>query len=92
MFDRALFFFGYCAKPMIESASNQCLISSVESGIGIAILPEGLVWEYLKNGTMKEISVSDANFSRTHYLLIHKNKRLNPFGKQAYDWAFKVKE
>ena len=90
MFDRALSFIGYSAKPMIESSSNQCLISSVESGLGIAILPEGLVCEYLKSGAMKEISVSDANFSRTHYLLIHKNKRLNPIGKQAYDCVLKV--
>lgn len=90
MFERALSFFGYSAKPMIESASNQCLISSVESCLGVAILPEGLVWEHLKNGTMKEIAVPDANFSRTHYLLIHKNKRLNPIGKQAYDFVLKV--
>lgn len=92
MFEKALSFYGLSAKPMIESASNQCLICAAESGIGIAILPEGLVSERVRAGAMKQITVEKVDFSRTHYLLIHKNKRLNPIGKQAYDWAFKVKE
>lgn len=73
------------AKPMIESISNQCLISAAEENLGIAILPEGLVSELLSLGRLKQISITDADFSRTHYLLIHKNKRLNPIQKQAYE-------
>ena len=90
MFDRALAFFGLSAAPMIESASNQCLISSAQAGLGIAILPEGLVCDSITNGTIKQLEVHDVNFCRSHYLLIHKNKRLNPIGKQAYDLVMKI--
>lgn len=90
MFERALAFFDLSASPMIESASNQCLISSAEAGLGIAILPDGLVCDSIIDGTIKQLEVDDVNFSRSHYLLIHKNKKLNPIGKQAYDLILKI--
>lgn len=92
MFEKALSFFGLSAIPTVESASNQCLISAAEAGLGIAILPEGLVSEFLRTDSLKQIGVSDVELSRTHYLLIHKNKRLNPIGKQAYDLVLKRSE
>lgn len=85
MFERAVLASHHTVKATIESASNQCLISSAEAGLGISILPEGLVSESLKIGMLKQISVTDTDFSRTHYLLIHKNKKLNPIQKQAYE-------
>jgi len=69
---------------MVESVSNQCLISSAISGVGITILPEGLVHDLVEEGALKIVHVENADFSRKHYLLIHKNKKLNPIQKQAY--------
>ena len=71
-------------KPMVESVSNQCLISAAIGGLGVSILPEGLISDVVRDGTLKVINVANTNFSRTHYLLIHKNKKLNSIQMQAY--------
>ena len=69
---------------MVESVSNQCLISAAIGGLGVSILPEGLVSDAVKDGLLKVINVKDTDFSRTYYLLIHKNKKLNPIQTRAY--------
>lgn len=84
LFDTALASAHLTVKPMIESVSNQCLISAATNGLGVAILPEGLVSDAVKAGALKVINVANTDFSRTHYLLIHKNKKLNHIQMQAY--------
>ena len=84
LFDNALASAHLTMKPMVESVSNQCLISAAISGLGVAILPEGLVSDAVKAGALKVIDTANTDFSRTHYLLIHKNKKLNPIQMQAY--------
>lgn len=84
LFDNTLFLAHLTEKPMVESASNQCLISSAISGLGVTILPEGLVNDVVEERTLKIVNIEDADFSRKHYLLIHKNKKLNPIQRQVY--------
>lgn len=84
LFDTALASAHLTAKPMVESVSNQCLISAAIGGLGVAILPEGLVSDVVRDGTLKGINVANTDFSRTHYLLIHKNKKLNQIQMRTY--------
>lgn len=84
LFDRSAAALHCSVTPMIESISNQCLITSAMAGLGIAVLPEGLVSERICAGAVKQITVTDTDFSRIHYLLTHKNKKLNPIQKEAY--------
>jgi DNA-binding transcriptional LysR family regulator len=84
LFDTALASAHLTVKPMVESVSNQCLISAAIGGLGVAILPEGLVSDVVRDGTLKVINVANTDFSRTHYLLIHKNKKLNQIQMRTY--------
>ena len=64
-------------KPFVESVSNQALISFAEQGHGIAVLPEGIVKEGVSSGALCTLEITDADMSRTHYVIMHKNKYLS---------------
>ena len=90
LFDNALASTHLTMKPTVESVSNQCLISAAIGGLGVSILPEGLVSDAVKDGTLKVINVENTDFSRTHYLLMHKNKKLNPIQMRAYQMLMRI--
>lgn len=71
----AVFEKGGCkADPVIESASDLCLLELARSGYGITVLPRKLIQKDLMNGTLREITVQDADFSR-HYYLVYPRKK-----------------
>jgi len=76
---------GENVKPIMESASNQVLISSAEAGLGITILPNYLVKDAISNGCLHEVRISDCKMTRDHFLICHKNKKFNEYQKKAYD-------
>lgn len=62
-----------------ESTSTTALINAAEKGIGIAVLPYELVKEKISLGSLKEIIINDADFTRKLAVVYHKNKLLtNP--------------
>ncbi len=69
--------------PMIESSSNQAIISCAASGIGIAVLPQKLVDSYIAKNILKAIKIIDCDFEREYKIVYHKNKRLNDLQQQA---------
>lgn len=69
----------------MESVSNEALIAFAAAGHGIAVLPEGIVGEAISQGILKSLTIADASMTRTHYLLIHKNKRFNTLCQAAFD-------
>lgn len=73
------------AKPFVESVSNEALISFAEEGHGVAILPEGTVSGAVESRLLKRIAITDASLGRTHYIIMHKNKRFNPLCLAAID-------
>ena len=72
-------------SPKIDSSNNQAIVTAIKSSVGIGFLPENYVREYIDTGVFREIEVSDIVANQTNYLVIHKNKRLNPLQQQAFD-------
>ena len=75
----------FSVRPFVESVSNEALIAFAAAGHGIAVLPEGIVGEAISQGILKSLTIADASMTRTHYLLIHKNKRFNTLCQAAFD-------
>lgn len=75
-------------KPFAESASNEVLVSLAKGGHGIAVLPEGIVKDSIKQGSLCELTISDVVLMRTHYIVTHKNKRFNSLCQAAFDLLF----
>ncbi len=71
------------ARPTIESASNQALISCAAAGNGIAVLPQNLVKECVEQGKLKTITITDCDFDRDYLLAYHKNKRFYSMQERA---------
>ena len=76
---------GISISPAWESVSTQALLRAAENLLGIAILPRLLVQEELSSGALAEIPVSDAELSRTFYLIRHRNKYLPPSAESFWE-------
>ena len=76
-------------SPIIESVSNQALISAATENLGVTILPETMVKSRLKKGRLKKITITDCELTRNSYLIYHKNKTFSPAKKDIFDFCFK---
>ncbi len=64
--------------PAWESVSSSALIKAVAQNLGISILPEKLVREAIKAGSIVTRKVEDESFVRDNYIIWHKQKFLTP--------------
>ncbi len=71
-------------RPTIDSVNNQVLITATLARLGIAFLPDSVVREHIEQNMLKEITVDGLDAIRTNYIVIHKNKKLNPLQQQAF--------
>ncbi len=71
------------ATPTIESASNQALAACAAAGNGIAVLPQNLIKEWIEQGKLKTIAITDCDFDREYLLAYHKNKRFYSLQERA---------
>lgn len=62
--------------PLWESASTQALIRAVGLGLGISFLPQQAVARDIADGLVCTREIADADLTRQHYLVRHKNKYL----------------
>ena len=69
---------GFSMIPIWESASTEAIRNGVLNGIGISILPLRLVQDFIEEGKIKKIRVSDLNFKRQFHIIYHRNKFLTP--------------
>lgn len=76
-------------KPVIESVSNQALISAARENLGVTILPESLLKRHLKSGKLKKIEICDHEFTRNSYLIYHKNKSFSGIKEDIFNYSFK---
>lgn len=76
-------------RPIVESISNQALISSAVRNLGVTILPESLVSRRLKKGELKKINVFDYEFTRNSYIIYHKEKVFGSVKKDIFDYCYK---
>ncbi len=71
-------------EPAIDSANNQALVAALYASIGVALLPESYVEGHIGRGKFRKIEVEGMDGNHDNYLVIHKNKKLNAVGAQAY--------
>ncbi len=75
--------------PIMESISNQALISATAQNLGVTIMPESMLTRQLANGAIRKITVSDYEFARNSYLIYHKDKTFNSVKKEIFDFSYK---
>ena len=75
--------------PVMESISNQALISAAVQNLGVTVLPEALLTRQLNKGGLRKITVADYEFTRNSYLIYHKNKTFSTAKQQIFDFCYK---
>lgn len=75
--------------PVMESISNQALISAAVQNLGVTVLPEALLTRQLQNGGLRKIDVIDYEFTRNSYLIYHKSKTFGSVKKDIFDFCYK---
>ena len=74
---------GLKVSPVAEGISASALLACAAAGAGITILPRSQVERPLAAGMVRELTVTDAVFQRTYFLLYHRNKYLTEGMQQA---------
>lgn len=75
--------------PVMESISNQALISAAVQNLGVTIMPEALLTRQLNSGGLRKITVLDYEFTRNSYLVYHKDKSFGAVKKEIFDFCYK---
>ncbi len=75
--------------PVMESISNQALISAAVQNLGVTILPESLLSRQLSKGELRKIKVYDYEFTRNSYIIYHKDKVFGSVKKDVFDYCYK---
>ena len=86
---------GYCAlleqelnrrgvelKPAMDIGSVEAIVNIMRDGYGTSFIPEYMAEEYLKNGELKELNVSDIDIKLNVYYLCSKERWINPVMKE----------
>lgn len=68
----------FILRPVLESTSNEAIIWGVHTNLGIAILPERQVSEYLEKGSLHALPLKEIKLWREYQMIYHQNKYLNP--------------
>ncbi|MBQ9977184.1 MAG: LysR family transcriptional regulator [Clostridia bacterium] len=76
--------------PIMESISNQALISAAGQNLGVTIMPEALLTRQLANGGLRKITVLDYEFARNSYIIYHKDKTFTSVKKEVFDFSYKT--
>ena len=76
-------------NPVMESVSNQALISATVRNLGVTILPESLLKRNLIKGELRKINLIDYEFTRNSYLIYHKDKSFGSVKKEIFDYCYK---
>lgn len=76
-------------NPVMESVSNQALISATVQNLGVTILPESLVLRRINGGELKKINVFDYEFTRNSYIIYHKDRSFGSVKKEIFDYCYK---
>lgn len=74
---------GLKAAPAVEGISAAALLACAAAGAGITILPRSQTEGPLRAGVVRELTITDAVFQRTYFLLCHKNKYLTEGMRRA---------
>ncbi len=67
----------FVLKPSWESTSTTAIINAVIANLGISILPERMLTEYINNMSITKLQIKDIDFLREYNIIYHQNKYLN---------------
>ncbi len=72
-------------EPVVESASNEAILSLAAEGEGIAILPQALASPLLLKGKLCEITLENVCLVREYCIAFHKDKHFTNAQKEVYE-------
>lgn len=85
IFDRVIKGENVSYHAVMESQSNEALLSAAMEGIGVAALPLSLVRNELHDRTLREISVEGITFERNYYIVKHKSRQFSKAQQTVFD-------
>lgn len=68
-------------KPIMDIGSVKAILKMLIEGVGISLLPEYVVSEYIHNGKLSVLDVADLDISMQSYFLCSRNRWINPVMK-----------
>lgn len=74
VFDRVTEAAGFSVSPLWEAMSTTALVNAVAEGLGIAVLPERLVAQAVREGRVLQVTVQGLDFRRKFSILYHREK------------------
>ncbi len=77
---------GIIIDPAWESTSTQAIVRGVERGLGISILPQKFVAEYLEDGRICTGKLKEKLQDRSCFIVYHKDKFLTPLYNSIFDF------
>lgn len=69
---------GLAVTPAWESASTEALKAAVQEGLGLSVLPLGLVERELADGRLRRVALADLELRRDLLLIRHRRKTVTP--------------
>lgn len=78
---------GLFAAPVMESVSNQAIVSAVVADLGVAILPQGLVQASLQEKKLRVLEIENVDFERKYLLINRSGKKFSKVQQLAYDFC-----
>lgn len=75
-FDSSLYLHGLIPSPSWTSVNSGSLMEAARAGLGIAVLPEGLVEQALSRGELTALSFPGFSLSNQMIVLYHKEKHM----------------
>ncbi len=80
---------GIIIDPAWESTSTQAIVRGVEMGLGISILPQQFVAEYIEQRRINTGKLKEKLQDRTCYIVYHKDKFLSSLHKSIFEFIEK---
>lgn len=77
IFDSTMLLEGIKITPLWISINSQALIKAALSGLGLTVMPEELVKNELKEGSLSGVSMRGVKMKNKNLLVYHKDKNLN---------------
>ncbi len=77
LFDHVMASFEYAYTPSWESTSNEAIINAVAKELGVSVLSEMIVRDYLRQGFIAELKLEQLRLDRGFNIIYHKNKSLS---------------
>lgn len=76
-FDSSLLLFHLFLEPIWTSVNTQVLIEAVRAGVGISVLPDHLVEDEVKDGSLCLVEVEGLRMRNQNHVVYHKDKHLS---------------